>query len=92
MSIEITHVRFDGYQKTHEAIVRYKWRSLQDGSIGENDKPTLVTWVDKDGVAYVGSGAAQVRVGAVHPSNARPYLRTYADNQWTNNLVALPTF
>lgn len=93
MSIEITHVRYSGAQKTHESINNYKWRGRETGEVGSSDKQTLVAWVDDNGIAYAGSGAQQVRVGAVHPtSGASPYLRTYADETWSNNLLALPTF
>jgi hypothetical protein len=92
MSIEITHVRFSGFQKTHEAITHYKWSS-REGSGGESiDKPALVAWIDNKGIAYVGSGAQQVRVGSVHPNSSPAYVRTYADKQWSNNLLSLPTF
>ncbi|MBF4512272.1 DUF3892 domain-containing protein [Plantibacter sp. VKM Ac-2885] len=93
MSIEITHVRFGSTPHTHEAIVKYKWREIESGDVGENDKPSLVAWVDKpNALAFVGSGASRVRVGSVHPDSGQPYLRTYADKTWTNNLLSLPTF
>jgi len=92
MAIEITHVRFSGQYKTHEAITDYKWRSREDGSVGTSDKPTLVAWVDDKGLAYVGSGAQQVQVGSVHPTGSSAYLRTFADDKWSNNLLSLPTF
>jgi len=93
VSIEITHVRFSGTQRTHKAIIRYKWRSIEDGSVGESDKPTLVDFIDnKGGEVFVGIRPLRVAVGAVTPSYGQPYLRTYADGAWTNNLVNLPTF
>ncbi|GAA0993458.1 DUF3892 domain-containing protein [Subtercola frigoramans] len=93
MSIQITHVRFAGTTKVHESIIRYKWKSIQDGSVGDNDKPSLVAWVDtKTNKAYVGTGAQQVAVGAIHPATSPAYLKTHADGVWTNNLLSLPTF
>lgn len=92
MSIEITHVRFSGQQKTHESITAYKWRGRENGSVDSTTKAALVAWVDDKGVAYVGTGSQQVRVGAVHPAGIPAYLRTYADNKWSNNLLSLPTF
>ncbi|MGW6174348.1 DUF3892 domain-containing protein [Arthrobacter sp. NPDC055138] len=41
---------------------------------------------------HVGTGSSKVEVGVVHPENAAPYLRTYADREWNNNLLALPRF
>jgi exosome complex RNA-binding protein Rrp42 (RNase PH superfamily) len=46
----------------------------------------------KGGAAYVGAGTTRVLVGVVRPDTGAPYLRTYADGKWTNNLVNLPTF
>lgn len=42
--------------------------------------------------AFVSDGRNVVQVGVVHPQNGQPYLRTYADGTWTDNLLALPTF
>lgn len=93
MAVEITHVRYEGYSKTHESIVSYKWKNTSTAATGTSDKPTMVDWIDnKNGDAYVGSGASRVNVGTVHPDNGRPYLRTYADGKWSNNLLSLPTF
>lgn len=93
MAIEITHVRFGSTRKTEDEIVAYRWKDLGSGQIGESDKPSLVAWVDNESnKAYVGSGTNLVYVTSVHPANSQPYLRTYADGKWTNNLVSLPPF
>jgi hypothetical protein len=93
MAVEITHVRYEGFSKTHEAIVSYKWKNTGSAETGSSDKPTMVDWIDnKNGDAYVGSGISRVNVGTVHPDTGRPYLRTYADGKWNNNLLSLPTF
>lgn len=93
MAIEITHVRFGSTKRTEDEIVSYKWKNLSDSGTGVSDKPTLVAWVDdKLNTAYVVSGGNRVNVGVVRPQGAQPYLRTYADGKWTNNLVNLPTF
>lgn len=93
MSIQITHVRYGGTQKTHQSITDYKWVGREDGGTGSSTKPALVTWVDNNNnIAVVGPGAQQVRVGSVHPEHSPAYLRTYADETWTNNLLTLPTF
>lgn len=92
VSIEVTHVRLSG-GNGHEHIVSYQWRNPSDGKSGVSDKPTMVTWVDKpENHAYVGSGAGRSEVGVVRPQNGQPYLRTYADGQWNNNLLPLPRF
>jgi len=93
MSIEITHVRFDSTKKTEDEIVSYKWKNDQTGKVGQSDKPAMVDWIEnKNGKAYVGTGRNRVNVGVVKPQSGQPYLRTYADGKWTNNLLSLPTF
>jgi hypothetical protein len=90
MSIEITHIRLSG-GSGHEHIVSYRWRNASDGNVGTSDKPTMVAWVDRpENRAYVGIGAGRSEVGVVRPQYGQPYLRTYADGQWNNNLLALP--
>lgn len=93
MAVRITHVRFSTMSKTHEAISHYKWVNLQDNSTDSSTKAVVVDWIDnKNGRAIVGSGSNQVEVGVVHPTSGQPYLRTYADGTWNNNLLSLPTF
>lgn len=37
------------------------------------------------------SAGRRANVGVVRPSHGSPYLRTYADGVWTDNLLALPS-
>lgn len=47
----------------------------------------------KSNTFYVMDGRTGKRanVGVVRPENGRPYLRTYADGVWTDNLLSLPS-
>jgi len=93
MNIEITHVRYGTTSRTFESIVRYKWREIDGDNAGDNDKATLVPWVDTAGNgAYVNGGFAWVPVESVHPTYGQPYLRTVADGTPADNLLSLPTF
>ena len=93
MAVRVTHVRFSSTSRTHETITHYKWTNLQDSSTDSSTKATMVDWIDnKKGRAVVGTGSAQVEVGVVHPASGLPYLRTYADGSWSNNLLSLPPF
>ena len=93
MTIEITHVKYSGPRVTHESIVEFKWKNRETGAVASSTKQALVTWVDeKTNIAFVGSGTQQVRVASIHPGSTPAYLRTYADDAWNNNLLALPTF
>lgn len=92
MSIEITHIRLSNFVQNHEYITHYKWRG-ENGTTGSTDKAGMVEWIEsKNGIAYVGNGAQRARVGVIRPAQGLPYLRTYADGQWTNNLLSLPQF
>jgi hypothetical protein len=51
----------------------------------------MVEWIrDKGGKAFVVSGGYRAAVGVVNANP--PYIRTYADGVWTDNLFALPTY
>lgn len=93
MAVEITHVRYEGYSKTHESIVSYKWKKASSSETGSSDKPGMVDFIDNQGGdVYVGSGASRVKVGTVSNPHGQRFLRTYSDGTWTNNLLSLPTF
>jgi hypothetical protein len=77
-----------------EHITHVKWENASTANSGSSTREDMVDWIDNNnGVAVVGSGVNQSRVGTVDPKNGRPkYLRTYADGEWNNNLLSLPTF
>jgi hypothetical protein len=92
MNIEITHIRLSG-GIGREHIVSYRWRNPSDSNTGGSEEPTMVAWVDKpENHAFVGGGAHRSEAGVVRPATGQPYLRTYADGEWNNNLLALPRF
>lgn len=93
MAIQITHIRMEpSTGSTHEHIARLKWRNPSSTKTGENSRREIVDWLREDTTnhkAFVdGAGRAYVGVVDAQP----PYLRTYADGKWTNNLLALPRF
>lgn len=49
----------------------------------------MVEFVEKGNAVFV-RGNPDARVGVVNA--IPPYLRTYADGKWTNNLLSLPRF
>jgi hypothetical protein len=76
----------------HQHIASVRWRQTDDASkTGENTRDQMVDWIkNKGGVAYVTDGTNTVAVG-VRDANP-PYLQTYADKVWTDNLLALSTY
>ena len=88
--VYITHIRMSG-GTAHEYIISVKWRNASDNAIGERTIATMIDWIEnKKGVAKVTDGKNIVNVGVV--KGTKPYLRTHADNKWTNNLLALPRY
>ncbi|MBP2215105.1 DUF3892 domain-containing protein [Arthrobacter sp. CAN_C5] len=93
MAVRITHVHLEGFPEDHQHITSYRWVNDSDNGAGTSNKPTMVDWIDvQKNRAYVGVGSSRVEVGVVRPENSTPYLRTYADQQWNNNLLSLPRF
>lgn len=54
------------------------------------EKATVVQWVESGrSPAYV-PGPPRVPVAVVTAASGARWLQTYADNVWTNNILALP--
>lgn len=91
MAIKFTGIRMSGGEG-HEHIAHLWWTDPADGKTGDNTRAELVSWIENEnGKAYVEDGRGnRADVGVVTPAYGAKYLRTYADGQWTNNLLALP--
>ena len=93
MSIRITHIRLSGGIRDHKHITDVRWANQEDSSkTGTSTVPVIVEWIDKGGKAFSGAGSSSVPVGVVREAGQTPYLRTYADSKWNNNLLSLNTF
>lgn len=94
MSVQITHVRLSPPNSNdHQAITHVAWTNPENGKSDNSTKPVMVDWIDnKGGSAYTSNGSKRASVGVVKPQVGEPYLRTYADGQWNNNLLSLPRF
>jgi hypothetical protein len=90
--IQITAIRL-GEGKAHEHPTEVRWRSAST-SAGQSTREAIVDWlsVSSANQAVVADGSKCVPVLVVRPVNQAPYVRTYADGVWTDNLLALPTF
>jgi Protein of unknown function (DUF3892) len=75
----------------HEHIAAVRWHNPENGTVGETSREALIAWIDRErGKACVEEGDT-IAVVAVIPAHP-PYLRTHADNQWTDHLLALPEY
>ncbi|MBT2523452.1 DUF3892 domain-containing protein [Arthrobacter sp. ISL-28] len=92
MAVRNTHVRLSG-SIDHENITHFRWVEEESSKTGSIAKASLVEWIDiQGGRAYVGSPNGRADVGVIRPQGRVPYLRTYADGEWNNNLLSLPRF
>lgn len=88
--VYITHIRLSGGSK-HEHISEVKWKNPSSGDTGQSTVGSMVDFIDnKGGEAKVTDGRNTVNVGVVNANP--PYIRTYADKTWTDNLLSLPNF
>ena len=79
----------------HEHIAEVKYKSGSE--IKRATREGVVKWLDASdtNIAIVRSQSdptQTVRVGVVHRDNAPDYIRTYANKQWTDNLLSLKEY
>ncbi len=76
--------------KQHEHIAEIRWLDSTKSTSSTMSTSSAVEWLRKGNKLYVAgaSGPVDVRVVDANP----PYLRTVADNSYTDNLLALPRY
>jgi hypothetical protein len=75
----------------HEHIAEVEWENRATGTTGRSKRATMVEFIrDKDGDARVANASSFVPVGVV--DGDPPYIRTYADDILTDNLLDLPEY
>jgi Protein of unknown function (DUF3892) len=94
MSIRITCISKDGgnHDNPHVAISSLGWVNEDNQNKGNSTRLEIYDWIkDKDGYAYVRDASGNtVRVGTAVTASGTKYVRTYRDQTWTDNLLALP--
>jgi len=87
--VYITHVHMQG-GTNHEHIAEVRWHDPGTRENGQSSRSAMVDWITKGGDARVqdNRGDVQVKVVRANP----PYLRTYANDRPTDNLLALPRY
>jgi hypothetical protein len=67
-----------------------RWKNPGSGETGASTRTQVVTWIQGRGKAYVvvGNLRVEVRVVSANP----PYVQTFADGIWKDNLLALPRY
>ncbi len=94
MSVRITCISKDGgnHENPHVAITDLGWKNEETGETGNSTRLAMYEWIkEKNGHAYVRDGSGNTaRVGTAETAKGTKYVRTYRDNTWTDNLLALP--
>lgn len=75
---------------SHEHIASVRWENPGSGASDSSTKAQIIDWINGGGEARVRDRVGSVQVGVVNASP--PYLRTYADGRWTDNLLSLPRY
>jgi hypothetical protein len=90
--VYIYEVHMSGAGTKHEHIGSVRWKNPDSGQAGQSTREKMVEWISANsGSAYVCGGNAHIaRVEVVNADP--PYIRTYADGVWTDNLLALPRY
>ena len=84
--VQLTCIRKPNPQSAHEYITHV-------GSNGQVwTREQVITWIDRREHSFYTLDAYRNRadVGVVREAGKQPYLRTYADGRWNNNLLSLP--
>lgn len=86
--VYVIAIRLSHNGHLHEHITDVK---RQDGTqINSCTRSAMIQWLQEGNHAFVTDGTRTVEVGVVNATT--PYLRTYANGHWTDNLLALPRF
>ena len=90
--VYVTAVHMTSGGTGHEHIAKVRWRNPNSGETATSTRAAMVTWIrDKGGDARVrDEHGHEARIGVVEAQP--PYIRTYADGEWNDNLLALPRY
>jgi Protein of unknown function (DUF3892) len=89
--VYVTEIHMSLGGSAHQHIADVRWRNATSGEIGESSRAKMVEFIDGGGVARVRDARGDdVAVGVVKATP--PYIRTYADGIWTDNLLSLPPY
>jgi hypothetical protein len=87
--IFVTSVHLEGSAR-HEHISSVRWRNPTTGATGQSTRAQMADWIRIGNQAYVTAGVRSVQVFVVEAQP--PYIRTWADGVWSDNLLALPRY
>jgi hypothetical protein len=87
--VYVTAVHLEGGDR-HEHIASVRWTNPAEGTSDQSTREQMVDWLRRGGDARVSDGVREVSVHVVEANP--PYIRTWADGVYTDNLLALPRY
>ncbi len=91
MGVYIAAIHMAG-GSTHEHVSEVIWMNETSFESGKTLTAEMVKYIDDGNSVRVSDGNTRVSVGVVRERGKAPFLRTYADKKWTDNLLALPKY
>jgi hypothetical protein len=83
----ITAVHMEG-GSSHEHVGKVRWRYADDEKIRESTRDQMVEYINGNNLVMASDGVSDAVVVVFEGR----YLRTNADEKWTDNLLALPRY
>ena|SRR5438105_2892794 len=94
MSVRVICINKSGgfHADPHHAVSHLAWTEDGTGKTGKNTRLEMYDWIkNQNGAAYVlDSRGNKAFVATRENAHGTKYLQTYADQVWTDNLLALP--
>ena len=91
MRVQITAVHMVAGGSRHEHIAQVQWTEINGSRNDTASRQDMVDWLHQQGnQAWVYGGGRWIEVKVVDANP--PYIRTYADGVWSDNLLALPRY
>ena len=88
--VQITAIHMVGTEH-HKHIAEMKWVNSGTGATGASTREAMVTFVRSNpNQAYVQGSTMRAFLGVREATP--PYVQTYADSTWTDNLLSLPKY
>ncbi len=92
MAVRIICINKDNgnHQNPHEGIEYFGWVNEQTRATGKSSRAEMVQFLTQQGgQAYVKDNIGNIAYIGVVQNHGFPYLRTYADGKWSDNLLSL---
>jgi hypothetical protein len=91
MAVYLAAIHMSG-GSSHEHIANFIWMNELTYKSGASTVAGMVSFIEGGGTVMVSNGVEKVHVGVVRSEGKEPYLRSFADKAWTDNILELPKY